>query len=75
MATVQNLHSVTSEFYTTHPSLEDGRLKVHRIEFEVTLRTVLEYLPERPAKVLDVGGGTGRQSRFNPINYLYCVCI
>ena len=55
-----HLLAATAEFYNAHPDLEDGRLKAHRIEFEVTLRTVLKYLPKVGAKVLDVGGGTGK---------------
>ncbi|TCD64031.1 hypothetical protein EIP91_004665 [Steccherinum ochraceum] len=50
-----NLLSVTAEFYTANPSLEDGRLKIHRIEFEVTLWTILKYLPKAGGKILDVG--------------------
>ncbi|KAH8075998.1 S-adenosyl-L-methionine-dependent methyltransferase [Cristinia sonorae] len=53
------LLTATSQFYSANPSLEDGRLKAHRVEFEVTLRAILQYLPESPAKILDVGGGTG----------------
>ncbi|KAI0077592.1 S-adenosyl-L-methionine-dependent methyltransferase [Panus rudis PR-1116 ss-1] len=57
------LSSATAAFYSSHPSLEDRRLKLHRIEFEVTLRTILDILTatER-AKVLDVGGATGTYS-------------
>lgn len=55
-----HLLAATAEFYNAHPDLEHGRLKAHRIEFEVTLRTILKYLPRVGAKVLDVGGGTGK---------------
>ncbi|KAI0032913.1 S-adenosyl-L-methionine-dependent methyltransferase [Vararia minispora EC-137] len=61
--TAAELHAATVTSYSTAPAAEDGRLKAHRIEFEVTLRHVLRRLPaDRPAKVLDIGGGTGPYS-------------
>lgn len=61
MATPEELNARTADFYDANPSLEDDRLRKHRIEFEVTLRTILSVLPPESAglKVLDIGGGTG----------------
>ncbi|KAK7683030.1 hypothetical protein QCA50_013702 [Cerrena zonata] len=59
----QDLNAATAEFYSANPQIEDNRLKLHRIEFEVTLRTVLSLIPEGiKANILDVGGGTGPYS-------------
>lgn len=56
-----NLHRVTTHRYDSAPLQEDGRLVAHRIEFEVTLRTILGLLsPAKPSTVLDIGGATGR---------------
>ena len=61
LADTQNLNAITADWYNANPDLEDGRLRAHRIEFHVTLRTILARLPDRPGcKILDVGGGTGR---------------
>ncbi len=61
MATPQELNALTSQFYDANPVLEDERLRKHRIEFEVTLRTILRRLPpgRTGLKILDIGGGTG----------------
>ncbi|KAJ3519061.1 hypothetical protein NM688_g9358 [Phlebia brevispora] len=60
--TTDDLHAATSQYYSVNSAQEDGRLKAHRIEFGVTLRTILNHLSEHPARVLDVGGGTGPYS-------------
>ncbi|KAI0659039.1 S-adenosyl-L-methionine-dependent methyltransferase [Cubamyces menziesii] len=64
MATPQELNKLTSEFYNGNPDMEDGRLRLHRIEYEVTLRTILNVLPpgRTGLKILDIGGGTGPYS-------------
>jgi ubiquinone/menaquinone biosynthesis C-methylase UbiE len=49
-------------FYDEHAEYEWNRLARHRMEFEVTLRAMAEYLPPAPARVLDIGGGPGRYS-------------
>ena len=60
LADTQNLNAITADWYNANPNLEDGRLRAHRIEFHVTLPTILARLPDRPGcKILDVGGGTG----------------
>ena len=61
MTTPEELNARTADFYDANPSLEDDRLRKHRIEFEVTLRTILSVLPlERTGlRILDIGGGTG----------------
>ncbi len=52
-ASVQNL-------YDRNPAAEWNRLERHRIEFAVTLKTLLASLPPAPALILDCGGGPGR---------------
>ncbi len=62
-STPQDLNAATAQWYNlnTNPELEDGRLRAHRIEFEVTLRTIISRLPDRPGlKILDIGGGAGK---------------
>jgi hypothetical protein len=36
------------------------RLERHRIEFQVTLRALAEFLPEPPVRLIDIGSGPGR---------------
>ena len=43
-SSAHDLHAATSQNYSSDPTREDGRLKAHRIEFEVTLRTILDQL-------------------------------
>ncbi|KAI0349776.1 S-adenosyl-L-methionine-dependent methyltransferase [Trametes cingulata] len=64
MATPQELNALTSHRYNENPNLEDERLRKHRIEYEVTLRTILSRLPpgRTGLKILDIGGGTGPYS-------------
>jgi ubiquinone/menaquinone biosynthesis C-methylase UbiE len=47
-------------FYDTDAHTEWERLDRHRTEFAVTIRALAEFLPEPPAKILDIGGGPGR---------------
>ncbi|KAI0674170.1 S-adenosyl-L-methionine-dependent methyltransferase [Trametes maxima] len=60
----QQLHTLTARFYDSDPTLEDNRLRQHRIEYEVTLRTILNRLPpgRTGLRILDIGGGTGPYS-------------
>ena len=70
--TAQELNAATSQWYNANPELEDGRLRTHRIEFEVTLRSILAHLPDRPGlKILDIGGGTGSRipQSFLPVTF------
>jgi S-adenosylmethionine-dependent methyltransferase len=48
------------QFYDSDPAREWDRLTRHRIEFAVSLRTILAHLLKPPARILDVGGGPGR---------------
>ena len=51
-------------YYDENPKKEWDRLEVRhdRVEYEVTLRALAEFLPHAPARILDVGGGPGRYS-------------
>ena len=49
-------------FYDDNTQYEWDRLGRHRMEFEVTMLALKNYLPEPPQKVLDVGAGPGRYS-------------
>lgn len=48
------------KYYDGDADREWARLDRDRVEFAVTLRTLAEYLPAAPARVLDIGGGPGR---------------
>ncbi|KAI0635021.1 S-adenosyl-L-methionine-dependent methyltransferase [Trametes polyzona] len=60
----EELNTLTSQFYDANSALEDDRLRKHRIEYEVTLRTIIGRLPSgrKGLKILDIGGGTGPYS-------------
>ncbi len=47
-------------FYDRSSDYEWHRLERHRMEFAVTIRALLDFLPPPPADILDVGGGPGR---------------
>jgi S-adenosylmethionine-dependent methyltransferase len=47
-------------YYDASPECEWERLERHRMEFAISLRTLLEHLPPAPASILDIGGGPGR---------------
>ena len=48
------------KYYDQNAREEWDRLERHKIEFHVTMRALLEFLPEAPAKLIDIGGGPGR---------------
>ena len=57
------MHSDSVErYYDENPTKEWDRLEVRhdRVEYEVTLRALAEFLPHAPARILDIGGGPGR---------------
>ncbi len=54
--------NIVQQFYDADPAKEWDRLVRHRMEFEVTMRALTEWLPEAPATILDIGGGPGRYS-------------
>lgn len=47
-------------FYDENPQHEWDRLDEHRVEYELTLCALAEYLPPAPAEVIDIGGAAGR---------------
>jgi ubiquinone/menaquinone biosynthesis C-methylase UbiE len=47
-------------YYDQNAQDEWGRLDRHKIEFQVTLRALSEFLPRAPARLIDIGGGPGR---------------
>jgi S-adenosylmethionine-dependent methyltransferase len=49
-------------YYDRNAQEEWDRLERHRIEYQVTLRALTEFLPPAPAKLIDIGGGPGRYS-------------
>jgi len=53
---------IIRQFYNEHAEQELGRLERHRTEFAVSLRVMLEHLPQPPCTILDIGGGPGRYS-------------
>ena len=50
------------KFYNENTEFEWDRLVRHRMEFEVSMLVLKEYLPKPPRTVLDVGGGPSRYS-------------
>jgi ubiquinone/menaquinone biosynthesis C-methylase UbiE len=49
-------------FYDQYSEREITRSSRHRMEFEITFRTIQEKLPTAPVMVLDIGGGPGYYS-------------
>jgi S-adenosylmethionine-dependent methyltransferase len=47
-------------YYDQNAREEWDRLVRYKIEFQVTLRALSEFLPQAPAKLIDIGGGPGR---------------
>ncbi len=54
--------SRVAAFYDAYGECEWTRLERHRTEYAVTLRALAKILPSAPARVLDLGGGPGRDS-------------
>ena len=52
--------SNVEKYYDQNAQSEWDRLERHRIEFQVTLRALTEFLPAPPARLIDIGGGPGR---------------
>jgi ubiquinone/menaquinone biosynthesis C-methylase UbiE len=52
--------SNVEKYYDQNAQEEWGRLDRHRIEFQVTMRALVEFLPAAPARLIDIGGGPGR---------------
>ncbi|MGE5674473.1 MAG: class I SAM-dependent methyltransferase [Mycobacterium leprae] len=50
------------QFYDANAEYEWNRLARHRMEYELTMRLLHDYIPAPPARVLDIGGGPGRYS-------------
>lgn len=50
------------EFYDQSADQEWNRLERHRTEFAVTMKALLNHLPESPADLIDIGSGPGRYS-------------
>jgi len=52
--------SEVARYYDELAAQEWERLGNHRTEFAVTGRALKDYLPEPPARIIDIGGGPGR---------------
>ena len=52
--------SNVEKYYDQNAQQEWDRLERHKIEFQVTMRAISEFLPAAPAKLIDIGGGPGR---------------
>ena len=50
------------DFYDQSADYEWNRLERHRTEFAVTMKALLDHLPEAPADLIDIGSGPGRYS-------------
>lgn len=67
------LHTV-QEYYNQNSNDEWRRLERHRMEFAVTMKALLEYLPSPPGRILDCGGGPGRYA-IELAKRGYAVCL
>jgi len=52
--------SSVEKFYDQDPLVEWERLERHKVEFQMTMRALTEFLPPAPARLADIGGGPGR---------------
>jgi len=50
------------DFYDQSADQEWNRLERHRTELAVTMKALLNHLPEVPADIIDIGSGPGRYS-------------
>jgi hypothetical protein len=56
-----------SEWYNNNVLTEHDRLVNGKLEFIITLRTILNSFPnDKPLRIADIGGGTGRYGMFKP---------
>ncbi|KAK0106129.1 hypothetical protein ONS95_004631 [Cadophora gregata] len=57
-------NSGVAKYYNSISTTEHSRLITNRVEFEISLRTILAHLPKskegQGLKIADIGGGTGR---------------
>ena len=52
--------SNVENFYDQNAREEWDRLERHKIEFQMTMRALAEFLPAAPARLIDIGSGPGR---------------
>jgi hypothetical protein len=56
--------TIVADFYNTNAEIENNRLVDGKLEFAVTLRTILDSLPKGNfLRIADISGGTGRYGR------------
>ena len=59
---INSTDDILQKFYDDNTEYEWNRLGRRRMEFEVSMLVLEEYLPEPPVKILDIGGGPDRYS-------------
>ncbi|KAH9209250.1 S-adenosyl-L-methionine-dependent methyltransferase [Leptodontidium sp. 2 PMI_412] len=52
--------SGVAKYYDANSTLEHARLVSGRVEFEISLRTIISSLQGEKLRIADIGGGTGR---------------
>jgi S-adenosylmethionine-dependent methyltransferase len=52
--------SKVEDFYDQNAQQEWDRLDRYKIEFQMTMRALTEFMPLAPAKLIDIGSGPGR---------------
>jgi ubiquinone/menaquinone biosynthesis C-methylase UbiE len=58
-----------TEWYNNNVLTEHGRLVNGKLEFTITLRTILNSLSkDKPLRIADIGGGTGRYGMYITIS-------
>ena len=49
-----------AKFYNDNPLKEFNRLDIHKVEYSITLNAIEKFGCEKPANIIDIGGGPGR---------------
>jgi S-adenosylmethionine-dependent methyltransferase len=52
--------TIVETYYDQNAQEEWNRLDRHKVEFQLTMRALSEFLPAAPAKLIEIGGGPGR---------------
>jgi hypothetical protein len=62
--------TIVADFYNKNAEIENNRLVDGRLEFAITLKTILDALPKGTSlRIADIGGGTGRYGTVKPVTY------
>ena len=66
--------TIVTDFYDKNAEIENNRLVQGKLEFAITLKTILDAIPKGTAlRIADIGGGTGKYGMVKPTAYLTLV--